>query len=139
MTKKQALLHGTNTFHAAAPFFLHLSKTEVPHAVAKLLEIARRLLLDGRVRDLLPLCMDHALALLPRRLFRVVLQVFLQGHQGVRQTAVLDLTALAETHEAVARAACAVARRAEARHIAEIQEPFDDFVQRARVVDVELR
>lgn len=119
--KKKALLHGMCLFHAAVPFsFIHPSKAEVSHAVAEFLEVERRLLLDGGIRNILPLLLYDALAFFLRRLLRVVLQVFLQGHQGVRQTTVLDLAALTEAHEAVARASRAVARGAEARHIAEV-------------------
>ena len=53
--------------------------------------------------------------------------------------AVEDLPRLAQRHEAVARAPRAVAGRAEARHIAKLQEPAHHLVQRPRVVHVELR
>ena len=52
--------------------------------------------------------------------------------------AVLDLSVLAQAHEAVARAALAVACRAEAGDIVHLHEPAHDFIQRAAVADIEL-
>ena len=114
------------------------SKPEVPHAVVELFQVFRRFRTDGGTGDFLQLGLDDGFAFFLRFLAGVVFEVFLQRHQRVGQAAVLDLPALAERHEAVAGASRAVAGRAEARHIAEIEEPLDDLVQRPRVVHVEL-
>ena len=68
----------------------------------------------------------------------VVFEILLEGHQGVGRTAVGDLSGLGQRHEAVARAAFAVAGRAEARHVAQFQQPAHHFVQRAVIAHVEL-
>ena len=52
--------------------------------------------------------------------------------------AILDLSAFAKAHEAVARPALAVAGGAEAGDIAQIHQPFHDFIQCAVIADIKL-
>lgn len=62
----------------------------------------------------------------------------LQRHQRVRMTAVLDLSALAKTHEAVAGASLTVAGSTERRNIPKLHQPFHNLIERSLIGDIEL-
>ena len=68
----------------------------------------------------------------------IIHQILLQGHKGVGVTAVLDLSALAEGHEAVTGAAFPVTCGTEAGDVIHLHEPADHLVKGTVVADVEL-
>ncbi len=71
-------------------------------------------------------------------LTRVIDKKFFKRHQCVRMAAIEDLTGLAQTHEAVARASLTIACCAEGRNISHLHQPPDDFVERTLVGNIEL-
>lgn len=90
------------------------------------------------MRDLREFVGDDALAGLAGFLRGVVAHVLLHRHDGVGLAVRGDAAVLGPFHEAVARAAGAVAGRAEGRKVVVLEEPADDFVERAAVVRLEL-
>ena len=104
----------------------------------KLFQILRRLCADCRAGNFLKLLLDDGFTFFLCLLAGVVLEVFLQRHKRIGQAAVLDLPALAERHEAVTGAPCAIAGGAEARHITEVEQPLYDFVQGPSIIYIKL-
>ena len=68
----------------------------------------------------------------------VVAQILLHRQDGIGLTEVGDGAVLCKLHKTVARAAGAVAGRAEARKVVILEEPADDLVKRAAVIRFKL-
>lgn len=88
-------------------------EAEVTLAVFDLVEIVDSSLAAFGIRNIFKFTADHSFTEFLCFGRSVVFEVFLQCHEGVRVTAVLDLSYLAKSHEAVACTSLSVAGCAE--------------------------
>ena len=83
--------------------------------------------------------LNQCLTLLSGLRRRIVHEILLERHDGVRSAACVDLARFTDTHEAVTGASCPIAGCAEAGNVAHVDEPGNDLIERPRIVGLKLR
>ena len=117
---------------AREEFRKRASEAEVAFAFGNALEALHARVAELLVLHLRELEADDGLALSAGLLRRVVAEILLHREDGVGLAVVRNGAVLRKFHEAVARAAGAVAGRAEAREIVVLEEPAHHFVSERR-------